>query len=740
MLCHSNFSNLPLLVSPFSCFLQAFGKITDVFEHTLQIQHYDIPRIHTQNFVVASHDIDFLNRNLTDHNIENLYVKPLDPSSDRFELVHDYRRNPDSSSKKLCKDHEDEKEELLIQEGSSPGIFMAVEVEEVTLDLHSLKDVQIAITETLEQAGFKVESTVVRKGVSDPSERSSVETVLLLREGYVAIRTWPEHKYCAFDIHLWSSFEKHEAAKKAVVAGVGGNIETTSSYRIVAGGMFGVRTWKDDAKVHGPQIKNLCDRSAPTVRDARTDQRTMEIALDTGLRLIRDEKDFVAAVLCGNDEACPTIDLLKKNEKVGEVMAFYPCFNVTSNDQYSEDGRKRVVECERVISDNLHDSLSDNKRLRVIVVDKSAPRLFLQMVLRILTKDGNRGPTILEANPWEIVIPDNLMVMAMIEDETDGWRRMFLDKVRKDVVRTDPLFRAGVLFNSSSSSMELGIVSSGDKDFMLHLVDMVADVEKESGLALEIREMFGGFWKVPLLEFMKDEDAEKWYTQENYDRTLALQQWQSQKPVGHQTLFQLETRPLQVGDKVHAHFTGVAVHNLPLGEITAIHDDELFDIKFNNSDILHYPSSSTKVGKERFASKVERDEIRKLYGSPNDVLLSAAKVKSAVQYALDSMKSSVFSASEIQELEVEGDGCVFVAFCLGGSVIVMWDGRMHVDVNLFTFLESKSAHKDFEDAMKTELRSSLETILKDEQPRGFGRVVNHVWDLGKGERPAPHWA
>jgi S-adenosylmethionine/arginine decarboxylase-like enzyme len=725
---------LALLVSPLLfCFLQAFGKITDVFEHTLQIQHHDVPKVCTQNFVVASHAIDLLDRNLTDHNIDNLYVKPLDPSSDRFELVHDYRRNPDSKYKKLCKDHEDENGELLIQEGSSPGIFMAVEVEEVTLDLHSLKDLQIAITETLEQAGFKVESTAMRKGASGPSENYSGETVVLLREGYVAIRTWPEHKYCAFDIHLWSSFEKHEAAKKAVIAGVGGKIETTSSYRIVAGGMYGVETWKDDAKVHGPQIKNLCDRSAPTVRDVPTDQRTMEIALETGLRLIRDEKDFVAAVLCGNEEACPTIDLLKKNEKVGEVMPFYPCSNVTSNDQYSEDGRRRVIECERVISNNLLDSLSDNKRLRVIVVDKSAPRLFLQMVLRILTKDWNR---------WQIIDPDNIMVMAMIEDETEGWRRTFLDKVRKDVIMVDPLFRAEVMFNSSSSSMELGIVSSGDADFMLHLVDLVADVENESGLALEIREMFGGLWRPEPKMMMADEEAEAVYSQESYDRTLALQQWQSQQPVGHQTLFQLETRPLQVGDTVRVYYREASFNGLDfVGEITSIHNDDAFDIKFTYSDLLDYPSSFTKVGEEMFASKVERDEIRKLYGSPNDELLSAAKVKSALQYALEvSGESSVFSASEeIQELEVEGDGCVFVTFCLGGSVIVMWDGRMHVDVNLFTFIESGNEHHDFEDDMETKLRS-VETILKDEQPRGFGRVVNHVWDLGKKQCFNPHWA
>jgi S-adenosylmethionine/arginine decarboxylase-like enzyme len=183
---------------------------------------------------------------------------------------------------------------------------MVVEAEEVTtMDLKSIKNVQNAVTKTLEEAGFKIESFAVRRGASHHSESSSgAETaVLVLREGYVVIRTWPEHKYCAFDIHdLWSSFEKHEAAKKAVVVtSVGGKMATTSSYHIVAGGMLGVGTWKDDAKVHGPQIRNACDESSLPVRDAPMDIGTVELAIEAGLSLVLDEKKYVAAALCGND-------------------------------------------------------------------------------------------------------------------------------------------------------------------------------------------------------------------------------------------------------------------------------------------------------------------------------------------------------------------------------------------------------------------------------------------------------
>jgi S-adenosylmethionine/arginine decarboxylase-like enzyme len=682
---------------------------------------------------VASHGIDLLRRNLTDHNIETLYVDPLDVADDRLELVHDYRRNSDNKYKKMCKAHADEKEELITQQGS-PGIFMVVEAEEVTMDLNSINHVQNAVSKTLEKAGFKVKSFAVRKESSLLSESNNAETILVMREGYVAIRTWPEHNYCAFDIHLWSSFEKHDAAKKAVVTGVEGKMTTTSSYRIVAGGMFGVSTWKDDVKVHGPQIHQVCDQSSLPVRDAPMDIGTFELAIEAGLSLVLDEEKYVAAALCGDQGACRSIGLLEKNEKVGEVMPLYLCSDLTGDDQHSEDGRMRIIECERGILKSIQESLSDDKRLRVIIVDRSAPRLLVQMLLRIF----------IEGKDNKNVLAPDIMVLTTIENESEGWKRNFLDKIRKDVVKVDPLFRAEVLFNTTASSMELGILSSGDESFMKDLIDMAENVEKKSNLALEIREIFGGLWRLNHRLKMPDEEAEEFFTHEDYDRTSPLEQWWSQQPVGHQTLFQFEARPLLVGDHVHAYFRGVTASRCPVGLITAVHNEDSYDITFIAfaAEAFHYHKSLTRVGHEIHGTSVPRNELRKVGGSPNnpkDEQLSEEKVMSALQYALSAIDPRAFSAPEIHKLEVDGDGCLLVAYCSGGSVVLMWDGRIHIDVNLFTFSESSSAHDAFEQQLKTMLRS-LEAILVDEQPRGFGRVVTFKEDLGIGEREAPYWA
>jgi S-adenosylmethionine/arginine decarboxylase-like enzyme len=670
---------------------QFFKRISDVFEHTVQVKKHLIPKIGDQAFVLASNDFDFLDRNLTDHNLKNnIYMEPLSPDYDRFELVHDYRNNPNNSFKRLCK-AEDEEDEVFEQEGS-PGIFMAVEAEEVTTaDIGSIKDVQDAVTNALEGEGLKVDSVAQRTEATGFPNSASGEIFLVLREGYVAIRTWPQHKYCAFDIHLWSAFEKHEAAKKAVIASVGGKMAAASAYRIVAGGMFGVSTWKEDAKGHGPQIHKICDPSEAPVRDAPTEPSTAKLALDTGLSLVHDD-NIVAAVVCEDKEACPTIELLKKNAKVSKVIILSACPDVTPTDEYSEEGRKRIVECEKGILKTIQDSVTDEKRLRAIVLDTGAKPLMGQILLRILSKKSDAVD----------ILDSDIIALATIEDQgAESWRRSFLDLFGKQVVTLDPVFRAEVMFNSTESSVELGISSSGDKLFMQLLVDTTTSVEKESGLAVEIREIHGGLWRPEPKRLMLDEDAEKLFSWESYDRTSPLEQWRSQQPLGHQTLFQLETRPLRRGDAVEV--TDLDGKNM--GVVHQVHPDGKYRIRFHDGDV---------------EDEVQRGDIRKVHGSPNTEIPPANYVKDAIKKAFSSMSSMEI---KVQDMTSTGDGCVMVAFWEQGSAIVVWDGRIHIDVNLITYFQNKKIPKELLAKMTSNLLS-LELILHDEQPRGFGRVVN----------------
>ena len=672
-----------------------------MFEHTVQVKFENVPKVCDQAFVFASNDIDFLSRNLTGHHVENnLYIEPFDAKNDPFDLVHDYHRNRNSDYKKLCKNDQEDDGEVIHQEGS-PGIFMAVEVEEVAIDLRSTKDVQDAVTKALEQEGFKVGSILERT-----SGRTSDEIVLALREGYVAIRTWAAHKYCAFDIHLWSSFEKHEAAKKAVVASVGGKMGTTSSYRIVAGGMFGVSTWKDDAKFHGPQLDKLCDRSEAPKRDTPIDSSTVKVALEAGLRLARGEDPIIAAVVCGDSEACATIDILKKNDNVGRVIVLI-CPELKPGDELFQDGPERVIACEKEILKTFQESLTDEKLLRAVVLDSGASRLMGKIVLKILT--GSKS-----SSAMQILAPDMLAIATIDNEETESWRRNFLNRIRVEIVKFEPVFRVEVLFNTTDRSMELGVTSSGDEHFIHRLTGMVADVEKESGLSMEVRRFNGGFWRANEKTIMKDSEADQLFSHESYDRAAQMEQWKSQQQLGYQSLFQFETLPLEVGDRVYVILEEGDMFE---GVIRIVNDDNTYIIKFTEDGML--------------SDVVHRDDIRKL---------TASRVKTALENALSGMPPTMIFEAEVQELPSAGDGSILAAFWSGGSIIFMWDGRIHIDMNIFIFFEGT---RTLSEALALNLKkeiSGLETILRDEQPRGYGRVVNFQKDFGETERRVPFWA
>ena len=83
-----------------------------------------------------------------------------------------------------------------------------------------------------------------------------------------------------------------------------------------------------------------------------------------------------------------------------------------------------------------------------------------------------------------------------------------------------------------------------------------------------------------------------------------------------------------------------------------------------------------------------------------------------------------------------GEGCLISAFGLEGSAILLWDGRGHINVDLFTYRESMALHKDFEKEFLSNAHF-LKTAASDKIPRGYGRVVNFKEDLGLKE--APSW-
>ena len=187
-------------------------------------RRYDNPIICSQVMVMGSRTIDFMHPTLTEHGTENLVVRDLDAIEDDFDLFHDYAYN--ASSHHLC--DTDSATNDLSKQVRSPGIIFVVEAEDVSVDIISNTDtLKKRLSDALTDKGFNL---VGAEAISIQEGEKSIVSIVL-REGYVIARAMAENKYCGFDIHFWSSLDKHEAAKDALVAAVESKAPALTSYR-----------------------------------------------------------------------------------------------------------------------------------------------------------------------------------------------------------------------------------------------------------------------------------------------------------------------------------------------------------------------------------------------------------------------------------------------------------------------------------------------------------------------------
>ena len=523
-----------------------------------------------------------------------------------------------------------------IAEGPSDGILMIVEAENTTEPLE-WKSLAGALLSTLQKEGL-----TPLTAIAHPSENDGVIGVIVMGEGIVVARTWPAEKYCAFDIQLWGAFNKMESVRYALAKVVGSSRRSLSSYRIVTGGMLGTKTWADDRRTVGPrftQMRDCEEKSVSVGADVSIDESTITIALEESLNLIHN-KNIVGAVLCGNHkDPCKSLDILAKNKNVRQVVALYACPSL-ENAPYLDYGLTRMFKCEMETLNLLRDTVAKTERLSVFVLDASANIEFAKIAERMF-----RNPR----NQKRLLMPHSLFVATMM-DETETWRRNFLGRCRRYIEYHEYgiLNRAEMTLKSADSTLELGVVSTGDPDFYLHLLDIADTLEHRTGLETAIPKIEGGPRR-----FQVDYNDDTWFSPDAYDAGPAEDQYSKQRPLGDQLILQLH-------------------------------------VKNNHTDM-------------------------------------AAKL----QYALkSSLEKAGFTNSRSQEFDEVGDGVVFVAVSLEGSALVVWDGDSRVDINLFVF-ESERADmfvKRFKKKLKR-AQVEAEVLLRDELPRGTGRVINFRKDI-----------
>lgn len=628
---------LTLLLQPDGIMLKNelyLEQLAEDFEHTLQYSFQDNPVICSQAMILGSNGVDFLHRELTDHKIDDVrLIQQLPDIEWRKEIFHDYIHNPNRT--KFCKEDEHVKEPE-VQE-KSPGILMVVDAEKTTVPLEPSKAVEQLVVGVLKSEGLTVKSTVVSK---------ANVVVVVLSEGYVTARTYPEEKYCAFDIHLWSKFEKQVSVKDALIAAVGSKTGGMSShsYRVVAGGMFGVETWKEDEMKRGPRHTEECEKSVEIARDTPFATSLINIIMKETVDFF-GKTDTKVVVLCGDkEENCESVDLMNELDSIEEVLTLWPCPGL------KEDAH---VVCGKQFVSQLQEFTSDGGKIRAIVLDPGASQIMGQIMHRIFTASGRA-----------MLSPDLVIAAPILEESSDAWRRNFLGRFTTDIFTYTPAYVAKVLFNTTESSMEMGVFSN-DTMFFDNVEVWRENIEKKTETKSEIESIYGGLW-IWQEDWYHSLPTRNWKA-EDYDQSSGLKQWNSQKPLGHHAIFQLEV---------------------------------------------------TTPGK----------------------ILSTELVEKSLKSVLAIPPKKVWSTTTFGRFTNLGNGCLFIAISDQiGSVFVLWDGNIHVDINLFTYEENV----DFMNFVVTRFLEEIKVLeqkLVDEMPRGTGGVINFEKLDGLTPRKLPFWA
>ena len=492
-----------------------FSEMSGIFDFTIQLSVTDVPLICEQAFVLGSNSVDFLRPHvdtlLKGHDVEMKLLEPVEDLDDSFKLFKKYQHN-NAREQGKCDNLVNDSDVKL----KRAGLFMVVEAENAKGPLRGEK-LEKALMEVIQQQGLEHVSTV-----TSPSETSGNHVIIVTKEGVIVARTWPKEKYCAFDIHLWGRFNKMDAIRDALVDAVGSKAGSVSSFRIIVGGMRGTDFWKQDKQEIGPKI--FQNRNCtPKHGHGEINQDMIHTVVEEMLNLI-DGKDAVVAVLCGAEtDLCGSLEVVRKSDKVGSVFPIYPCSNI-KDIEFMGDAAVRMSACELETLKHLRDAVAKNGQISSLVVDSTATLGIAKIVQSILANPRHQA---------QLLMP-RLICVAPMFDERDEWRKVLLDRSRKNLLH-EFKFRAEMILVGTTEEVEVNVLSTGDSRFFSRIVEYADAVTNRTSIPFEISAIIGAPPKD------SDEYHPKHFTAESYDIESGEEQFRKQKPLGHHIVSQLNT-------------------------------------------------------------------------------------------------------------------------------------------------------------------------------------------------------
>ena len=632
----------------------------------------------------------------------------------------------------------------------SYGFITILEVEDskVSMDAPGMYN---GIVHALEDLGIAILST------------SSFQTEILfmaLQEGYITIRCWPEYRYFAFDLMLWSSFEKQESIEATLVAIVGG--KSSSSYHIVTSGMFRTHSDETVASKIIPEKHSDNEQNTPPQLSATNDILDLDVLLKVLTTLRQNHTVSVTIVICadkGND--CMSLDALRKDDGLNRtILTIWAC-----GDKHMPWSQEVCDKTTR----NILDSTIPLGKIDTIIFDPTAPRHMGQVLYNIL-KDGSIRRKLLAKQ---------YIVLAPLFEPSESWAKALMERFRTEIVRFSPAHHAEIVISKASSLnktrfREVHLFSSGDPDFYVHLSDAMVRFESRSELLFHVQNIKDG-----IINYIADHEPTRFVTDADYDNTLAREQWIEQHPVGLQIISQFEILSsklsLSPGDQIFVNVNEYTYFTEPWysAEVLVKNDDGTYDVIYKDGsktrgverrwilkpDNRTELSTSEKVlvrqdGGEWYEGKLFEkmtDGTYKvhLYDGGGSIIFVAKSdlvkhtesvdmtelpefpsfsLKTILRKAITASSDNMTGEEVFQIHDGAGEGQLVTAFWPNGSAIATWDGRTHIDLNVFTFEEDKQRYEHFERILIEDI-PSLALISLNEQPRGFGRVVSFNRDI-----------
>jgi len=423
---------------------------------------------------------------------------------------------------------------------------------------------------------------------------------------------------------------------------------TSSQFRVVAGGMFGLKTWKDDLEGRGPRRTHTCESSGNMIPENSLDSDTMQIILEEKMKF--SMTGSVVLVICGSkqSQSCRACEVLKQIDSLGKILDVWMCPDVN---EFSEDAATQMYACEQALSESIRKRLDIGEKLDAIIFDAGAPFQMAQIFTRIFDSWKNMVELLAESPK----------VTAISRGERETWRINFINRFRTDIFELEPVFKIDTLIQDSETNIYVHTVVNDERAVAVKNLRLeLSRIEKRAGIRASVEGFMGGGphyeeYYIPT----------RTYSPDDYDKISQSEQWSSQEPLEFQTIFQLE---------------------------------------LENSK------------------------------SP----LSEKSVKVALEQTILLSQSSDTTLIDVHMFTNIGDGCLAIALWNEARAVVVWDGRKHIDINLTIEDEDDDYSALFQKNFLKQL-PSLKTMLRDEQPRGYGRVVNFLEDIDEYKED-PLWA